>query len=365
MSGTRSSSSAAWNPESVLDPFWDCGPRAQVEKQLLWRFSQQLQTALQTRAYRQRVAPHAQQERPWGREELEALPLLTKHELRALPPDDLLVEPGAAFHMVRTTGGTTGSAVPIFWTRNDWRALVQALLRFCPPLTSSEPGLRVWNGYNQSHISGPCFDDLARALNATPIPRQHGASDRDALAAIERMGATALIITPQSGSGKGGSLEDLLMEDSGFLARLRIRTLFVSSTALRPDLLEEVRQQGVSTIMNFYGSTEAPPAAVSCAHDPTVFHLSQGHVLVEIVDAQGRHVRHGERGSVVVSRIAAATQSGLAAAGGTQLLRYAVGDTALFIDEPCGCGRSSPRIRDVERVAYLEDKLRGGCERWE
>ncbi len=291
--------------------------------------------------------------------------MIAKQDLRALAPSDLLVEPDEPFHMVRTTGGTTGAPVAIFWTRNDWRALVQALHRFVPPLEFAQQGLRVWNGYNQSHVSGPCFDDLVRALNGTPIPRGHGASDRQALDAIARMRANALVITPQSGSGKGGSLEDLLSEDASFLARLKIRALFVSSTALRADLLHEVREQGVQTIVNYYGSTEGPPAAVSCVADPTTFHLSQGHVLVEVVDKQGQHVRSGERGTVLVSRIAAASTSGLVSAGGTQLLRYAIGDEVLFVDEPCPCGRTSPRIRDVERVAYLDDKLLGGCERWE
>jgi phenylacetate-coenzyme A ligase PaaK-like adenylate-forming protein len=67
----------------------------------------------------------------------------------------------------------------------------------------------------------------------------------------------------------------------------------------------------------------------------------------------------------VVSRLTAAARRGLVSAGGTQVLRYAIGDAALYLDEPCACGRSSARIRDIERVAYLEDKLVGGCERWE
>jgi phenylacetate-CoA ligase len=366
MTGNDHRSPSTVTISSLFDPFWDYGPRASVDDELTARFAQQLESVRQTKAFCERFQ---RSERRIGsrlrRADIEALPVLTKQELRTLAPDDLLVDPSAPFYMVRTTGGTTGSPVPIFWTRDDWRALVQALHRFCPRGVLDDGGRRVWNGYNQSHVSGPAFDDLVRALDGTPVPRQHGGSDREAIAAIERMRVSALVITPQSGSGKGGSLEDLLAQDPHFLARLRIRTLFVSSTQLRPDLLEEVREQGVTTIVNFYGSTEGPPAAVSCAVDPTVFHLSQGHVLVEVVNANGQQVASGERGSVLVSRVAAATSSGLAAAGGTQLLRYAIGDSALYVDEPCACGRSSARIKDIERVANIDDKLRGGCERWE
>lgn len=366
MTGSEPRSTSSIETGSLFDPFWDYGPRRAVDAALAARFAMQLLSAKQTNAYRER--PHFSSvslDAKLRREDIEALPMISKHDLRALSPDDLLVDPSARFHIVRTTGGTTGSPVPIFWTRDDWRALVQALHRFCPRDVLGEGPRRVWNGYNQSHVSGPAFDDLVRALSGTPIPRQHGASDREAIAAMERLHVNALVITPQSGSGKGGSLEDLLAEDPQFLARLGIRSLFVSSTQLRPDLLEEVREQGVTNIVNFYGSTEAPPAAVSCEVDPTAFHLAQGHVLVEVVHASGRHVASGERGTVLVSRIAAATSAGLAPAGGTQLLRYAIGDTALYIDERCACGRSSARIEAIERVAYVDDKLRGGCERWE
>lgn len=351
---------------SLFDPFWDYGPRRAIDSALAARFAHQLDSTRQAKAYAERFYQRAPRvDSRFCRADVESFPMLSKLDLRATAPDDLLVDTATPFYMMRTTGGTTGAAVPIFWTRNDWRALVQALHRFVPRGLFDEGSRRVWNGYNQSHVSGPAFDDLVRALDATPVPRQHGASDREAIQAMERLCVSALVITPQSGSGKGGSLEDLLAEDPYFLARLKIQTLLVSSTRLRVDLLQELREQRVTNIINYYGSTEGPPAAVSCSADPTTFHLSQGHVLVEVVDESGRHVTSGQRGTVLISRIASATSTGLAAAGGTQLMRYAIGDAALYVDEPCACGRSSARIMDIERVAYLDDKLKGGCERWE
>jgi phenylacetate-CoA ligase len=350
---------------SIFDTFWDYGPRDNVDQQLRALFSRQLRRACQARAYRDRIPTElARASITLTRSQIESIPLLTKRDLRVLAPDDLLVDPDQPFHLVRATGGTTGTPTPVFWTRNDWHALVQASQRFCAPIQDL-PRLRVWNGYNQAHVSGPAFDGLVRALGGTPIPRHYGSSDRHALEEIARMRANGIVITPQSGSGKGGSLEDLLGEDPTFIARLGIKVMIVSSTPLQPDVMEEVREQGVVFMVNFYGSTEAPPAAASCPIDPTTFHLSQAHVLVEVVGPDGSHVRSGERGAVVVSRIASASGSGVRAAEATQLIRYAIGDAALYVDEPCGCGRTSPRIRDVMRVANVEEKLAGGCERWE
>jgi phenylacetate-CoA ligase len=348
---------------TFLDPFWDYGARDLVERELLTRFQRQVsERASHTRYFAQlRVTAPPE---PLTRSELETLPLISKRELRAQHPDDLLVDPGESFHMVRGTGGTTGLPLPIAWTRDDWRASTHAMRRFCVALERSRPR-RIWNAYNQGHVSGPAFDDLARALGATPIPRHFRASDEQAIEELERVRPDALVITPRSGSGKGGSLEDLLAVDPNLLARLNVRALLVSSTRLEADLLDEVREQGVRSIVNFYGSTEGPPAAISCEIDPGVFHLAQGHVLIEIVDERGNHVDSGQRGRVVLSRIGSETESALAPAGGTQLIRYLVGDSALFLDEPCTCGRSSARIADIVRISDLEDKLRGGCERWE
>jgi phenylacetate-CoA ligase len=350
---------------SFGDPYWDYAPRAEVRELLLSRLDAQLRAASQTTAFRHSVSRLLQETRgSITQQPFETLPLLTKTQLRAIPPDDLLVNPRGPFHMVRGTGGTSGQPVSVFWTRADWIAFTQALYRYSAPLRQASPR-RFWNGYNQGHVAGPVFDDLVRALGGTSIPRHFRSTDAQALADIERVGADALIITPKAGSGKGGSLEDLLAIEPSFLARLRIKALIVSSTPLDAELVEEVRQQGVEAIVNYYGSTEAAPAGASCEADPTAFHVSSGHVFVEVVDAHGQQVSSGTRGRVVVSRIGAESESRLSPAGGTQLIRYLNGDSVVYDEEPCRCGRTSPRLGAIERVTELEDKLKGGCERWD
>ncbi len=358
----------SWNLASVstfADPFWDYAQPETLARVLEARLESQLQVASHTRAFRDRVARLKAHGGSSGfRRAFEQLELMSKTELRTLDPDDLLAQSSEPFHMVRGTGGTTGRPVSIFWTRADWLAFTHALLRYAGPLRALGR-LRFWNGYHQGHVSGPIFDDLVRMLGGTSIPRHFRATDEQALDDIERLRADALIITPKSGSGKGGSLEDLLSIDPRFLRRLRIKALLVSSTALDAELAEEAREQGVSVITNYYGSTEAAPAGASCEADPTIFHLSQGHVFVEVVDEQGSHVASGERGRVVVSRIGAEHDGELAPARGTQLIRYLNGDSAIYERAPCRCGRSSARLHSILRVSDIEDKLKGGCERWD
>ncbi|MGE0172751.1 MAG: hypothetical protein AB7T49_08200 [Oligoflexales bacterium] len=295
---------------------------------------------------------------------LAKIPLLTKDELRLRDPLDFAAKKNFPFYMVRQSGGTTGNPVPLYWTRADWNAAVRAVCRFLEPLADIKP-LVAWNGYNQSHAGGPSFDDAIRELGGMVVPRHFKSDDQAAIEEIERFKAQVLILPAKSGTEKGGSLEDLLICDAGFLSRLNIKALMVSSTGLDPDLLEEARAQGVQHIINLYGSTEAFPSAISCEANPLMFHLCQGPNLTEVVGTDGDSVKNGERGLVVISRVGSESEAGIFPAGGTQLIRFIVGDEATYITDPCSCGRSSPRIGDVRRIINIQDKITGGCQKWE
>jgi phenylacetate-CoA ligase len=295
---------------------------------------------------------------------LAAIPVLTKDDLRLRGPMEFVAAANYPFYMTRQSGGTTGIPAALFWTKDDWTAAIRAVCRFIEPLGAIKP-LVAWNGYNQSHAGGPSFDDVIREVGGMVVPRHFKSDDRAAIEEMERFQSKVLILPAKSGTEKGGSLEDLLVEEAGFLARLGIKAIMVSSTALERDLLEEIKQQGVEHVVNLYGSTEAFPSAVSCEVNPLIFHLCQGPNLTEVVGPDGKHVKNGERGIVVVSRIGSEGKAGISHAGGTQLLRFVVGDEATYITEPCGCGRTSPRVGDIKRILNVQDKITGGCQKWE
>ncbi len=350
---------------SFLSTFWDRGDPLALEAELMRLYGSQIQLAAASVPYwRDRIPPAIVEGTPLSRPFIERLPIIRKQDLRLLGPFDLVPSGTTSFHMYRGTGGTTGTPVDVLWTLAEWTASMEVMARHGAPLAHIRP-LRIWNGYHQGHVSGPVFDDTARLLGGTPFPRHFRSSDEQALQEIEHLGANVLVLTPKSGSGKGGSLEDLLAIDPDFLRRLKIQALMVSSTPLDPNLLDEVREQGVEHVVNYYGSTEALPSAVSCAARPTWFHLCQGHLFVEVVAEDGRHVRSGERGAVVVSRIAGRVMETIEPGRGMQLFRFEVGDFATFLDESCPCGRTTPRIGDIVRMKNVEDKLSGGCELWE
>lgn len=349
-------------PRSFLSRKWDTVDKEILEKWVMSLYQKQIIHARQTSAFWQsRLADVPT--RVFTRADVESIPAFTKNDLRSVDPTELLDSKQQSFYIVRGSGGTTGVPTTIFWSKRDWQAAIDTAIRNIQPFVNFE-NMRIWNGYNQGHISGPAFDDIIRGLGATPIPRHFKSSDEDAIEEMERLKVNALVLTPKSGSGKGGSLEDFLSKDPNFLSRLKIKTLFVSSTRLEKDVLLELKELGVQNIFNLYGSTEAMPTAISCPADPTAFHICQGHIFLEVVDRNGKHVKSGESGLVVVSKIGSSDGHGLNPIEGTQLFRYVVGDTATYIDEPCACKLHSARIKNITRLPN-EEKIVGGCEKWD
>lgn len=301
------------------------------------------------------------------------LPVLRKETLRKLGPYGTLpkwltqtqtVQGDERVYLNRGTGGTTGDPTAMFWTYADWQANTESILRMMSEITIRHP-LIAFNGYNQGHIAGPAFDAAIRMLGGITIPRHFNATDNMAVRQLENYRANVLIATPQSGSAKGGSIVDLLNADTnGYICGDNIFMIIHSSTPMTDDLLAELDELGIHHVVNIYGSTDAFPTAINCQVDRHSMHITNGHIYLEVVDDSGQPVKNGERGHVVVSRIGSSAGSRIDVSKATQLFRYLVGDDATFIDEPCKCGRTTAKIKDIRRVEYLEDKLTGGCEVW-
>jgi len=103
-----------------------------------------------------------------------------------------------------------------------------------------------------------------------------------------------------------------------------------------------------------YSCQEVGAIACECEIAPH-YHVAAENVLVEIVDDQGRDVRHGERGQVVVTSFYNYAMP---------FIRYAIGDVAVAGARQCPCGRSLPvieRILGRTRNAFV---FRDGSRIW-
>ena len=284
--------------------------------------------------------------------DLAALPILTKTELRALPPMELVPQEARADVVVcRWTSGTTGRPTASFWTRSDWAGLISSTARMlgqhAPVATPT-----VFNAYSQAHVTGPLYHAALQELGAAVIDCSHHPEDVFSTAQQMRLfDFDTLVMPARTVHGKSVGIDTLLEQQPGPFDRNKVRWWIGSSGTFDPEVVSQARAHGIDAISNLYGSSEFAVFAISCAVRPSEFHVSHGYVLVEVVDDIGAPVRHGQFGRIVVTHLTGIDEHGNARVHcGTQLLRLANGDGATLLSQPCECGLTSPRLTGIRRM---------------
>lgn len=284
--------------------------------------------------------------------DLAHMPILTKEELRAIPPAVLVPNENLLeLKVCRWTSGTSGRPTVNFWSETDWAALVASTARMLARQAPMQDPT-VFNAYSQAHVTGPLYNGALRRLGAVVYDRSHHPEEIfSTLAQTELFDFDTLVLPARTTRGKGVGLANLLDEDPKFLARRGVRWWVGSSVTFDAETVERAREQGVQVVSNLYGSSEFALFAISCPNIPGDYHVAQGHVLVEVVDQSGKAVENGQFGRIVVTHLCGMDESGQARIhGGTQILRLAAGDGATFLCNPCTCGLTTPRLRGVQRV---------------
>jgi phenylacetate-CoA ligase len=284
--------------------------------------------------------------------DLSNIPVLTKEEIRSALPLELLPRSNVSkLSINRWTSGTTGKPTVSFWTDSDWAGVVASVaraLRRQSPIQSPV----AFNAFSQGHVTGPLIGAGLRNIGAVVFDRGHHLEEVFSTAAhIELFEINTIVIPGKSVKGKATGLDGLLDEDPNLLKRHGVQWWIGAAGTFEIVTVERAKDQGVISITNFYGSSEFAPFATSCSRNIGDFHISQGHVLVEVVNQQGYPVDNGEFGHIVVTHLCGMDDNGDDCVhGGTQLIRLAAGDGATFFNEPCDCGLTTPRLRGIQRV---------------
>lgn len=116
-----------------------------------------------------------------------------------------------------------------------------------------------------------------------------------------------------------------------------LRSVMVSSEPLWGDWRTLIERVFGAPVFDLYGNQEVSGIACECErHDG--LHVASPTLWVEILRADGCPAAPGEVGEVVVTTLVNRSMP---------LVRYPIGDLAALLDEPCGCGRPFPRLRDL------------------
>ncbi len=81
------------------------------------------------------------------------------------------------------------------------------------------------------------------------------------------------------------------------------------------------------------------------------YHVNSDNLIVEILDAQGEPVPHGEMGHLVITDLSSRP---------VPIIRYEIGDIASWQQQPCDCGRSLPCLSSIDGRAIERIMLQSG-----
>lgn len=118
--------------------------------------------------------------------------------------------------------------------------------------------------------------------------------------------------------------------------RISPRVIFTSSETLLAHQRAEIETAFGCKVMDQYGSAEMAGFISQCEHGS--YHANPEYGVVEIVDSRGQPVAPYQAGRLVLTGFLNTAMP---------LLRYEIGDIAMFSGTRCDCGRAFPVIAEI------------------
>ena len=280
--------------------------------------------------------------------DLVRLPLLTREAVQQSFPT-ALVSTQARRYTTARTGGSTGNPVVFYVDKSVRTAERASYYRFLSwtGYQLGEPMVRLWGA--------PVVSSRAARLRRFAKRQLYRIDSYDSFKLDERLFAE---ISTRIQSLKPSLLRGYTTALVAFASYVRANRLtFPSLTAVTTtaEVLQDYQRQRIQAAFNCrvfdqYGCGEVNSIAADCELQRGL-HVAAEHAMVEIVDEQGRPVRPGELGNVVVTNLDNYA---------TPFIRYVNGDQAVALDGSCPCGRNLPMIGSIAgRTADLIVGLNG------
>jgi phenylacetate-CoA ligase len=334
---------------SVLDRAVECAPPERLRSHRWDRFRALAQEVFGpnpfwTAKWRAAGLEHPDDLRGW--DDFRRLPLTRKTELvddqAAHPPfGSNLTYPLARYVRVHQTSGTSGQ--PIRWLETqaswDWWA---HCWRFVLAGAGLGPGDRVYFPFSFGLFIGfwAGFEG-ARALGALAIPGG-GADSLTRLAAMQSLGATALVCTPSYAL----HLVETARERGIDLTKLGVRTTVHAGEpgAGIPAVRARIEAGWGARAFDHAGMTEVGAYGYECAEQAGL-HVNEAEFIAEVLDPET--LAPAREGELVLTNLGRT---------GSPVVRYRTGDRVRLATSPCGCGRTLMRL-EGGILGRLDDML--------
>jgi phenylacetate-CoA ligase len=184
---------------------------------------------------------------------------------------------------------------------------------------------------------GHGFHQGAERIGAPVVPVSGGFTARQAML-LHDLGAQVLVATPSYALVIAHAVNDAGLDPRA----LRLELGLFGGEPWTEGMREEIERvlPGLRAV-NFYGLSEmcGPGVATECLEARDGLHVHEDHFAVEVVDPDsGVPLDEGAEGELVFTTLMKEAMP---------MLRYRTGDIASLTFEPCGCGRTTARIRGL------------------
>jgi len=253
--------------------------------------------------------------------------------------DELLSVPVSKIVDIVLSSGTTGKPTRIMYTENDLQRLAyNEEISFAGCGITSDDVVLLTCTIDRCFVAGLAYFLGIRALGAAAV-RNGLNSFESHLEIIQRMKPTVIVGVPSFMHKLG-----LFLRSNGLEPRdNNVTKLVCIGEPLRDQDLSLTKigmyleEMWGAKVFSTYASSETVTSFCECSAQKGG-HLHPELAIVEIVNDAGEVLPDGETGEVVVTTFFIE---------GMPLLRFRTGDMSFLINEPCRCGRFSPRLGPI------------------
>ncbi|MCF8275617.1 MAG: AMP-binding protein [Flavobacteriales bacterium] len=282
--------------------------------------------------------------------DIQNFPFTEKDDIASRNEDFLCVPMGDIRDIV-TTSGTLGGSVAVYLTQKDLHRLgVNEAGSYKLAGCTSDDTFQLLTTIDKRFMAGLAYFLGANELGARMVRSGPGALQLQ-WESIMRFNPTVLVAVPSFIP----RLISYALANGIDPNKTSVKKIVCIGEAVRDENLQpnylalRITEQWNVQLFSTYASTEMATAFTECKAGNGA-HIQPELMFAEVLDEDGIQVKNGERGEVVVTPLGVE---------GTPLLRFRTGDICHYYDEPCSCGRNTPRLGPVVGRKQQMVKLKG------
>jgi phenylacetate-CoA ligase len=269
-------------------------------------------------------------------EDVKKFPLLTKEIIRN--HFDKLYRFRDKTYYRNTSGGSTGEPVVFYQDKEylDWANATKRLFNEWAGRKIGDSMVKLWGSLSDILGSGQGFKAyLRQQVSGITILNTYRMTEEDMYRHVKKINK----IKPRLILAYTNSIEELarfIQEHHLFI--YSPPAIMTAAGVLYPEAKAKIEEVFHTTVFNRYGSREVSNMACNCEKDEGLHLIPAIHYL-EIVGDEGKQVKHGIPGNIIVTLLTNYTMP---------LIRYKIDDRGILSEKACSCGRGFPLLKKVE-----------------